>query len=182
MFKTITAAAALAFVFSTPASSADKPKLNDAQIAAIAYTAGEIDVNAGKQALEKSKNPDVRMFAQEMIADHTAVNDKASALLKKLNVTPEPTDTSKSLSDAAKKKLAEFAKLNGAAFDRDYVNNEVAFHKTVNDALRSTLIPDASNPELKGLLETGLKLFEQHQMHAEHLAGELAAKNVQARK
>jgi len=62
------------------------------------------------------------------------------------------------------------------------VNNEVAFHKTVNDALHSTLIPDASNPELKGLLETGLKLFEQHQMHAEHLAGELAGKNVQARK
>ena len=183
MLKTFTAAAAvMALMVSLPASSAEKPRLNDAQIAAIAYTAGEIDVNAGKQALEKSKNPDVRMFAQEMVADHTAVNDKAAALLKKLGVTPEPTDTSKSLSDAAKKKLSDFAKLSGANFDRVYVNNEVAYHKMVNDTLRTTLIPDASNSELKDLLQTGLKLFEMHQMHAEQLAGRMAGKNTAALK
>ena len=182
MFKTFTAAAAMALLVSLPASSAEKPKLNDAQIAAIAYTAGEVDVNAGKQALEKSKDPDVRTFAQEMVADHTAVNDKATALLKKLNVTPEPTATSKSLSDGGKKKLTDFAKLSGANFDRDYVNNEVAFHKTVNDALRSTLIPDATNPELKDLLQSGLKLFEMHQMHAEQLAGKMGGKNKTAQK
>jgi len=67
-------------------------------------------------------------------------------------------------------KRAELAKLNGAAFDKAYIDNEVAYHKTVNDALQNTLIPSASNPELKDLLITGLKIFQGHQQHAEQVA------------
>src|SRR3546814_7059735 len=60
--------------------------------------------------------------------------------------------------------------LDGAAFDKAYVQNEIAYHRTVNDALSGTLIPGAHHPELKSLLETGLTLFREHQKHAEHLA------------
>jgi putative membrane protein len=147
--------------------------LNDAQIAHVAYTAGEIDIAAAKQALAKSHDKAVRDFASEMVRDHTAVNQKALALVKKLNVTPEPNAVSTSLTQAAEAERKTLAGLSGAAFDRAYVDNEVAYHKQVNAALRDTLIPDAKNPELKSLLQTGLKLFEQHQMHAEHLAAEL---------
>jgi putative membrane protein len=145
----------------------------DPQIAHIAYTAGQIDVAAGQQALAKSKNTQVRDFAQEMVRDHTAVNDKALALVKRLGVTPEANPTSTALSSAAKTKHAELAKLNGAAFDRAYVQNEIAYHRTVNAALSGTLIPGARNADLKELLGTGLKLFQEHQSHAEHLAQQL---------
>ncbi len=144
--------------------------LNDAQIAHIAYTAGVIDVAAGKQALAKSKNAQVRAFAQEMVRDHEAVNKQALALVGKLHVTPEANATSAALEKSATAERAKLAKLSGAAFDRAYVANEVAYHKTVNGALADTLIPGAHNAELKGLLETGLKLFRSHQEHAEHLA------------
>jgi putative membrane protein len=166
------AAAALALVLSGPAL-AQGAKPNDAQIAHIAYTAGAIDVAAAKQALSRSHDKAVRDFANEMVRDHTAVNDKALALVKKLGVTPQDNPTSASLSAAAKAKLADFGKLSGKAFDKAYVNNEVAYHKTVNGALSSTLIPSAQNAELKSLLQTGLKLFEEHQRHAEMLAGQL---------
>jgi predicted outer membrane protein len=53
------------------------------------------------------------------------------------------------------------------------VSNEFAYHKTVNGALENTLIPSATNPELKSLLQTGLKLFQDHEQHAEHVASEL---------
>jgi len=149
-------------------------KPNDAQIAHIAYTAGQIDITQAKQALAKTSNPDVKEFATEMARDHAAVNDKALALVKKLNVTPQDNATSQALSKAAAAKLAELAKLNGAAYDRAYAVNEVAYHKTVNGALKDTLIPDASNAELKSLLQTGLSLFQAHQAHAEHLAMSLA--------
>jgi len=148
-------------------------KLNDAQIAHIAYTAGVLDVAAGKQALTKVSSPKVREFAQEMVRDHQAVNDKALALVKKLRVTPEDNATSQALTKAANAKQVELGKLSGPAFDKAYIENEVAYHKTVNGALRTTLIPDAKNGELKALLETGLKLFQSHQMHAEHLAIEV---------
>ena len=58
-------------------------------------------------------------------------------------------------------------------FDKAYAENEVAYHETVNGALQSTLIPSASNSDLKALLTTGLKIFQGHQEHAEHLAASL---------
>jgi len=166
-------AALSAIVLTAGVALAQGGKPNDAQIAHIAYTAGNIDVAAAKQALRKSKNPQVRAFAQDMVRDHTAVNQKALALVKKLKVTPEDNATSQSLKKDADAKLADYAKLNGAAFDKTYAENEVAYHKTVNGALESTLIPSAQNPELKSLLETGLKIFQGHQQHAEQLAASL---------
>ena len=164
----ITGAAALAIA--APAAAAAP---TDPQIAHIAYTAGALDIAAGKQALAKSHNKAVRAFAEEMVRDHTAVNDKALALVKKLKVTPADNPTSQGLTKAADAERAKLAKMSGAAFDREYVNNEVAYHKTVNGALEKVLIPSARNGELKSLLETGLTLFKEHQAHAEQVAKEL---------
>jgi putative membrane protein len=176
MNKLILMATAAAFAFgawSMTAHAADAPKLTDPQIAHIAYTAGEIDIKTAKLALSKTKNAEVKAFAEDMVKDHTAVNDKALALCKKLGVTPEDNDTSKSLVKGGDDERAKLEKLDGAAFDKAYADNEVAYHKTVNGALKDTLIPGASNAELKSLLETGLKIFQGHEEHAEKVAGEL---------
>jgi putative membrane protein len=170
MLKVIASAVAASALLVAGAAYGQAAELNDAQIAHIAYTAGAIDVAAGKQALAKSKDKAVRDFAGEMVRDHTAVNDQALALVKKLGVTPQDNPTSQALSKDAAAKLKTYAGLKGAAFDKAYVDNEVAYHKTVNGALANTLIPNAKNAELKSLLQTGLKLFTEHQMHAEHLA------------
>ena len=163
--------AALLLALGIAAAQGAKP--NDAQIAHIAYTAGQLDIQAAEQALQKSKNKDVIAFAQDMERDHKAVNEQALALVKKLNVTPQNNDTSMALTKQAADKRAEIDKLSGAAFDKAYIDNEVAYHKTVNGALEKTLIPSASNGELKSLLETGLKIFQGHEQHAEHVAAEV---------
>lgn len=148
-------------------------KLSDPQIAHIAYTAGEIDIKAAKQALGKASSKEVKEFAQGMVRDHEAVNMQALALVKKLKVTPEDNDTSRALSKQAAAKLAEMDKLKGAEFDKAYAANEVAYHKAVNGALETLLIPSANNAELKSLLQTGLKIFQGHLQHAEHVAASL---------
>lgn len=142
----------------------------DPQIAHIAYTAGQLDIEAGRLALEKSADADVRAFAEAMVRDHTAVNEQALALVGRLGVTPEENPTSAALTEQARATRARLAALEGEAFDQAYIASEVAFHRTVNDALRTTLIPGADNAELKALLESGLGLFEAHQGHAEQLA------------
>ena len=172
MFRVAAVTSAM-LLLATGIATAQDSKPTDPQIAHIAYTAGQIDIDAAKLALKKSKNKQVRDFAQDMVRDHTAVNDKALALVKKLNVTPEDNPTSKALLDQAKKEHAALSKLNGKAFDKAYATNEIAYHKTVNGALETTLIPSASNSELKDLLGTGLKIFQGHEQHAEHLAAEL---------
>jgi putative membrane protein len=158
-------------VIAGPAVAAGAP--TDPQIAHIAYTAGNLDIAASKQALAMSHNKAIRSFAEEMVRDHQAVNDKALALVKKLHVTPEANPTSASLTKSADATRTRLSHLKGAAFDRAYIDNEVAYHKTVNGALESTLIPNAKNSELKSLLQTGLTLFREHQAHAEQVAKEL---------
>jgi len=167
------AIASTILLMSSALAAAQDAKPTDPQIAHIAYTAGQIDIEAAQLALKKSKNKAVRSFAEDMVRDHTAVNDKALALVKKLNVTPEDNATSKALQSQAKKEQAALSKLSGKAFDAAYAKNEVAYHKTVNGALEKTLIPSASNDELKDLLGTGLKIFQGHEEHAEHLAKEM---------
>ncbi|WJR78982.1 DUF4142 domain-containing protein [Bradyrhizobium sp. NP1] len=177
MFLRLSAAiAAICLLSSAALAQGAKPadsKPTDPQIAHIAYTAGVIDIVAAKQALGKASNKEVKAFAEDMVRDHEAVNKQALDLVNKLKVTPEDNDTSKALSKQAADKLAELGKLSGAAFDKAYVANEIAYHKAVNGALETQLIPSASNPELKSLLQTGLKIFQGHQQHAEHVAADL---------
>lgn len=152
---------------------AHQAALNDAQIAHIAFTAGQLDVEAARQALDRSRNPEVRAFAETMIRDHSAVNEQALALLTRLGVSPEANPTSEALAEDAREVRERLENLDGEAFDRAYVEREAAFHATVNDALRTTLIPSAHNGDLKGLLEQGLALFSSHQEHAETLVRDL---------
>jgi putative membrane protein len=166
-------AAIAAMTVMSSVAFAQGAKPTDPQIAHIAYTAGVIDIAAAKQALAKASGKDVKAFAEDMVRDHEAVNKQALALVKKLNVTPEDNDTSRSLSKRAADKLAELAKLKGAEFDKAYVANEVAYHKAVDGALETLLIPSASNVELKSLLQTGLRIFQGHEQHAEHVAAAL---------
>ncbi|AYG61964.1 DUF4142 domain-containing protein [Rhizobium jaguaris] len=172
MFVRLSAAVA-AICLLSPAAFAAGAAPTDPQIAHIAYTAGVIDIEAAKQALSISKNKDVTAFANDMVRDHEAVNKEALDLVKKLKVTPEDNDTSRQLTKAAAEERAKLAKLKGAAFDKAYVENEVAYHKQVNSALEGTLIPSAQNAQLKDLLQTGLKLFQGHEQHAEHVAAML---------
>ena len=172
MFVRLSAAIAAVSLLSG-AAIAQGAKPTDPQIAHIAYTAGVIDIAAAKQALGKTKNKEVKAFAQDMVRDHEAVNKQALALVKKLKVTPQDNDTSRSLSKSAGEERAKLARLKGAAFDKAYAENEVAYHKNVNSALETTLIPNANNPELKNLLQTGLKIFQGHEQHAEQVASSL---------
>lgn len=145
----------------------------DAQIAMIAVVADSVDINYGKLAIQKTTNKAVKEFAETMVRDHTAVNDKATALAAKLGVTPEESDTSKSLDTNGKKILATLSVLAGSEFDQAYVNNEVSYHEAVIGVLDKTLIPNARNAELKGLLESGRPIFAAHLEHAKMLQASL---------
>jgi putative membrane protein len=149
---------------------------SDPQIAGIVVAANQIDIDAGKLAKSRSKNKEVQDFAQLMITDHTAVNQQASALVKKLKVKPEESDTSKSLKAGARENIAGLKGLKGAQFDKAYADHEVAYHQQVLDAIDKVLIPNAKNPELKGLLEKTRPAIAAHLDHARMIASNLGKK------
>jgi putative membrane protein len=169
--KTTTLFATALFALSTAAFA--QSSVNDAQIASIVVTANQVDVDAGKLAATKTTNAEVKKFADLMVADHTGVNKQAVALVTKLKVTPQDNDTSKSLKAGGDKNLETLQGLSGAAFDKAYVDHEVAYHQAVLDAVDKTLIPNASNAELKALLVKVRPAFVAHLEHAKHVQASL---------
>ena len=172
--KLLHAAWAGALLLAAPLAFAAEGGPNDAQIAAIVVTANQVDIDAGKLAKEKSKTKDVQEFAERMVVDHTGVNKSASDLVKKLGVKPEKNPTSESLQKGGDDNIAALKKLSGAAFDKAYVDHEVAYHQAVLDAVDKTLIPSASNAELKALLVKVRPAFVAHLEHAKHVQASLA--------
>lgn len=168
-------AIATALVLSLPlVALAQAP--SDPQIAGIVVTANQIDVDAGRLAKARSRNKEVKEFAQRMITDHTAVNKQAAALAKKLGLKPQDSDTSASLKKGAAENLAHLKKLKGAQFDRAYVDHEVAYHEQVLGAIDTVLIPGAQNAELKDLITKVRPAIEAHLRHAQHVQEMLAKK------
>ena len=154
-------------------ASAHAAAPNDAEIAAIVVAANSVDIDAGKLAQSRTGSKTVRAFAERMVADHTSVNQQAAALVQKLKVTPVENDTSKGLKKDGGATLAKLKAMSGKRFDKAYVDNEVAYHQTVLDALDNTLIPNAANAELKALLVKVRPAFVAHLEHAKHLQAEL---------
>ena len=149
---------------------------SDAQIAAVVVTANQVDIDAGKLAESKGSNAEVKAFGKQMVTDHSGVNKQAVALVTKLKVTPEDNATSKSLKAGGADNVKNLEKLSGAAFDRAYVDHEVAYHQQVLDAIDKTLIPSAQNAELKALLVAVRPAFVAHLDHAKNLQASLGKK------
>jgi putative membrane protein len=161
-----------ATLLAIPAAAAAQAP-NDAQIAAIVVTANQVDIDAGKLAESHGSSAEVKAFGKQMVTDHTGVNQQATALVTKLKVSPQDNPTAQSLKSGGEKNVANLKSLKGAAFDKAYVDNEVAYHQQVIDALDQTLIPSATNAELKALLVKVRPAFVAHLEHAKRIQATL---------
>jgi len=164
---TILAAAGAFFLLShAPATAQSPAELNDLEMAHVAYIADNIDIRYAHLALALSQDPAIREFAATMIRDHTAVNEQALALLAKLNAQPQDNFLSQSLNKNAEVIIDEMSQLRGTDFDRRYAENELAYHKAVNDLVENAFIPNIENGEVKELFSAGLEIFKVHEGHA----------------
>jgi putative membrane protein len=156
-------------VANVSAAHAHAKAITDAQIASIVVTANQVDIDAGRLAASKASNADVKTFAQLMISDHTSVNQAAVDLVTRLKVTPQDNPTSQSLKASGEKNIDDLKALTGSAFEKAYIDHEVAYHKQVIEALDKVLIPGAHNKELKALLIKVRPAFVMHLEHAKRL-------------
>jgi putative membrane protein len=171
--KTLSALALAGVLAAFDASAATAQSLTDPQIAHAAYTADELDIAYAKIALEKTKDAEVRQFAELMIKDHTAANEAALALVKKLGVTPQDNSFSQTLVKNGEAKKAELRGLSDAAFDRAYAQNEFAYHDVVVKTVAEQWIPTIQNDEFKKFMTDANEIFKMHLAHAKHMADSL---------
>lgn len=174
--ETTTSSESTGTAMTPPAESTATPPaaaLSDANIAAIVLAANSADIANGKAAKAKTKNADVKAFAEMMITDHGASNKAAKDLAGRLKLAPEDNDASKGLGSAQDAMRDSLKKLSGAAFDKAYIDNEVAYHTAVLGTITNALIPGAQNPDLKKLLQDTQPVVQHHLDRAKEIQGKL---------
>ena len=163
--KHILSVAALLICWSLPSFA--QTSLTDPEVASVAVAANQIDIEYAGIAKKKSKNTEILNFAETMTKDHNAVIAQASDLVKKLNVTPKDNAVSQKLNNDAEQTRKMLNAKSGTEFDKAYIDNEVAYHKAVIDAVKNLLIPETENQQLKDLLTGILPALDTHLQHAE---------------
>ena len=155
--------------------AAQSPPLTDAQIVTIVVAVTEIDIDAGKLAQFKSKDPEVHFFAHRMIADHGVTRQSAEELMRRLKLAPQDSSISQDLKIEGRRNVAKLTPLRGLAFDRVYVAHELAFHEQALDMIDKTLAPQARDDGIKRLLAKVRPAFHSHLLHARRLQESLPA-------
>lgn len=171
--KGLAGAAICLALFYLPSAAQNEIHLTDPEIASAAVTANKIDVDYGKIALKRAKSADVRKFAQTMVNDHTAIIKQATDLAKKLGVTPKDNPLTQQLLTGEKKETEVLKSKKGKDFDKAYIDNEVAYHEAVINAVKNVLIPQTKNEQLKALLVKVSPLLQEHLEHAKMVQSKL---------
>lgn len=136
-------------------------KLDDATILAVFDQASAVDVYTGRLGAKYGHSEEVRALGRMVATDHVAVQQMGRDLAKKLNIVPTPPDNDTSVVDHANT-VSLLQSKSGAEFDRVYLTHEIAFHQSVIDAVRVTLLPAIKNSEFKKLVMDVLPGFEHH--------------------
>jgi len=141
--------------------------LTDANVTAIATAANNGEISEGQLALTRSRNQDVREFAQRMITDHTALNQQIMDEAQRTGMQPE--DLTAQLQATSQRSLQTLGARNGREFDRAYIANQVSLHQWLLETMDNTLIPSARDNRLESMLEGQRRVIADHLEHARRL-------------
>ena len=169
----ILATTSLAAATSALAQRAQSDDLDDPTIVAIFDAANTADMETGALAEKRAASREVRDFGAMLVRDHRMVRQQGRDLAAKLGVTPTPPKDDQSAKDHAAA-MARLRSVEGAEFDRAFLQYEAAFHQAVIDAVTTTLLPSIENPELKALVEKVAPAFQAHLKMVQELEKKIA--------
>jgi putative membrane protein len=157
----------------TPPPPPPPPALSDANIIAMLSEADSTEITEAKVVLAKTKNADVRSFANMMVTDHSRMKKEKADLATKLNITPQPPANDNEPAALT----AELSALGAAAtpYDMDsiYISDAVMDHEKDSSDLID-LETKATAPELKDAITKAQPVVNKHLDHAEAVQAKLS--------
>ena len=162
-------AATVALAACLHAQSRSALPLEDAAIVGILDSANAWDIATGSLAATRSARQDVKDFGALLVRDHRTLLDSGRVLATKLKITGRPVPADYPLKVAHDLAMTTLQTLSGAAFDKAFLEHEVAYHKAVVDAVKTTLMPAIKSLELKAFVEQATPTFAAHQTAAGEL-------------
>jgi putative membrane protein len=150
----VSACGSMSTGMNNPLGTAQAGMWPESDIAGIVMTANEGEVQQGNAATARATSPEVRAFAQMMVSDHTSAMNTARDVFSRNAITPGENDTTRTLRDTSQRTVSNLNTYNGTAFDRTYMQSQVDVHQWLLTSLDTALIPSATHPEVRSLLQT----------------------------
>ncbi len=147
--------------------------MTDANVAAIGSASNQDEIQTSRLALEKTQNAQVRQYAQRMVDDHGRFEQEMTQLLQTKGITPQDNAQSTQMKQTAQAMTQRLQGLSGRALDSAYVAHQVQAHQATLQALETTLIPNAKDPQMKQMLEQARPAVAQHLADAQKLQGSI---------
>jgi len=157
------------------ADSAMSVAPSDGEIAQIVMVINHNEVEAGKMAKKKSKNMEVKEFADMMILEHEAVSQQMKQVAKKNQLKTSDCAISNDMKKEAQENERKLKEMKGTDFDKEYINEMVAGHQAVLDSIDNTLQPNAKGSDLKALITKIRPAVATHLQHAKALQSKFAS-------
>jgi putative membrane protein len=165
--KILAGSAALVVAMGLSGQTAERLKRMDGAFATAAARGGMAEVEMGRLAVQKASSPAVKEFGRRMVDDHSKINDefKAMAARKGMSLPSQ-------VSAKGKTTMTRLSHLNGAAFDRAYMDDMVKDHEMDIDEFQLES-NDGTDPDLQAFAAKTLPILHEHLQLAQQTRGEL---------
>jgi putative membrane protein len=139
----------------------------DRDFVIMAASAGLMEIEASRLALERSRNNDLRAFALRMVDEHSAANKELQGHVSRLGMAVPQ------LLPMHAEELQRLRALEGELFDREYVVQIGVTGHVETTAIYERAATTVSDPELQAFAGRMLPILRNHLQMSEKLAGQL---------
>lgn len=119
------------------------------------------DIDGGRLAQAKARDPQVREYGRRMVEEHQSMLRNGNDAAARLRVIPTLDSDSVTASMDQKKAMERLRKESGAAFDRAYIQHEIRTHREVLQKLKEAETT-ARRPALTHILHATRPVVESH--------------------
>jgi putative membrane protein len=128
-----------------------------------------MEVRLGQMAQQKASNASVKQFGQQMVTDHTNLENQLTGLVSKNNTNFQPA-----MSKENEAEVSRLEKLSGAQFDQQYMTSMIQHHQQDISTLQSQG-QSAKSGEARQMIAAALPVLQQHLSLATQVGGQVGA-------
>ena len=143
------------------------------------HYANQMEIKLGQLAMQNAQSADVKAFADMMVKDHTAMDQKLMSYAQgkgmKLSDMPKAmNDVEKKVMAQDKATLEELQVLKGAAFDSCYMAGQVGDHDaTLGKVMAAKQGMPAATGEMASMMQELMQKVPAHREQAWNILGKL---------
>ena len=150
----------------TVAPGGDTPAkmFTPAKIAAVASVSNINEIDPSRVALTNSQNPQIQAYARDMVTEHSQFETALRTMLQQKKMLVQDNALSYQLKQNARPTLDSLRSKQGMMFDVAYVNQQIESHDLTLKTLDTSLIPNATDPDMKNMLQNQVRPAVVHHL------------------